>query len=175
MTVTDFNTKFESLENLLFGFAMKLTKNRDRSKDLMQETVMRAFKNKDRFREGTNFKAWITTIMRNSFINNYRKQRTRNRVEQPVEDILHIADKAVVNEKASSSIMMIELETILANLSDTYRIPFSMFYEGYAYLEIAEKMGLPIGTVKSRIFFARKQLKGAVTAKYGENVLEAVA
>ncbi len=175
MTVTEFNNKLENLEDLLFGFAMKLTKNRDRSKDLMQETVMRAFKNKDRFNEGTNFKAWVTTIMRNSFINDYRKQRTRNRVEQPVEDMLHVADQAVVSETASSSIMMTELEMILANLSDTYRIPFSMFYEGYSYIEIAEKMNLPIGTVKSRIFFARKQLKGAVTAKYGENVLEAVA
>lgn len=175
MTVTDFNKKFNTLESLLFGFAMKLTKNRDRSKDLMQETLMRAFKNKDRFREGTNFKAWITTIMRNSFINNYRKMRTRNRVEQPVEDMLHVADKAVVKEKASSSIMMTELKTILSNLSDTYRVPFSMFYEGYSYIEIGEKMNLPIGTVKSRIFFARKQLKAAVTTKYGENVLAEVA
>jgi len=175
MTVTDFNQKLDTLEDLLFGFAMKLTKNRDRSKDLMQETVMRAFKNKDRFREGTNFKAWVTTIMRNSFINNYRKMRTRNRVEQPVEDMLHVADKAVVSEKASSSIMMTELETILSNLSDTYRVPFSMFYEGYSYIEIGEKMNLPIGTVKSRIFFARKQLKAAVTNKYGENVLSEVA
>lgn len=175
MTVTDFNNKFDSLEDLLFGFAMKLTKNRDRSKDLMQETVMRAFKNKDRFKEGTNFKAWVTTIMRNSFINNYRKMRTRNRVEQPVEDMLHVADQAVVSEKASSSIMMKELEIILANLSDTYRVPFSMFYEGYSYIEIGEKMNLPIGTVKSRIFFARKQLKAAVTTKYGQNVLAEVA
>ena len=171
MTVTEFNTQFNELEDLLFGFAMKLTKNRDRSRDLMQETVMRAYKNKDRFQNGTNFKAWITTIMRNSFINNYRKQRTRNNVEQPVEDMLHVADQAVTTEKASSSIMMEELQDILKNLSDTYRIPFTMFYEGYQYLEIAAHMNLPIGTVKSRIFFARKQLKQTITAKYGENVL----
>ncbi len=172
MTVTEFNTKFNNLESLLFGFAMKLTKNRDRSRDLMQETTLRAFKNKDRFREGTNFKAWITTIMRNSFINEYRKQRTRNKAEQPVEDILHLANDAVVGEKATSSIMMQELTGIVSQLSDTYRIPFTMFYNGYHYNEIAESMNLPIGTIKSRIFFARKQLKAAVTDKYGDNVME---
>lgn len=176
MTVTEFNNRFDNLENLLFGFAMKLTKNRDRSKDLMQETVFRAFKNKDRFREGTNFKAWVTTIMRNSFINDYRKRRTRNKTEQPVEDMLHLANDVIVNEKASSSIMMTELKKILADLSDIYRVPFTLYYDGYQYNEIAEKMNLPIGTVKSRIFFARKKLKAAVTDKYGENVLqEAVA
>lgn len=175
MTVTEFNTRFDNLESLLFGFAMKLTKNRDRSRDLMQETTLRAFKNKDRFREGTNFKAWITTIMRNSFINEYRKQRTRNKAEQPVEDILHLANEAVVGEEASSSIMMKELSSIVAELSDTYRVPFTMFYNGYQYSEIATQMGLPIGTVKSRIFFARKELKAAVTDKYGDNVMELVA
>lgn len=175
MTVNEFNNNFENLEDLLFGFAMKLTKNRDRARDLMQETLMRAFKNKERFRKGTNFKAWVTTIMRNSFINNYRKQRTRNRIEQPVEDMLHIADRAITNEKASSSMMMKELNVILNQLSDTYRVPFIMFYEGYAYLEIAEEMNLPIGTVKSRIFFARKQLKNAITQKYGKNILAEVA
>ena len=175
MTVTEFNTKLDKLENLLFGFAMKLTKSRDRSQDLMQETVLRAFKNKDRFREGTNFKAWITTIMRNSFINEYRKRRTRNRTEQPVEDMLHLANDAVVEEKASSSIMMRELVSIVGELSDTYRVPFTMFYDGFQYSEIADQLELPIGTVKSRIFFARKQLKAAVNDKYGENVLQSVA
>lgn len=169
MTATEFNTRYSELEDLLFGFAMKLTKNRDRSKDLMQDTVMRAYKNKDRFQNGTNFKAWVTTIMRNSFINDYRKQRTRNRVEQPVEDMLHIADKAVVTERANSSIMLKELEQIVRNLADTYKVPFMMFYRGYSYLEISAHMELPIGTVKSRIFFARKQLKAAIGEKYGEN------
>lgn len=173
MTVNEFNTRFAELEDLLFGFAMKLTKNRDASKDLMQETVMRAFNNKDRFQNGTNFKAWVTTIMRNSFINDYRRQRTRNRAEAPVEDLLHIANDAVVKESATSSIMMQELEKILAALSDTYRIPFSMFYRGYSYIEIGENLNLPIGTVKSRIFFARKQLQAAVTERFGSDVLQA--
>lgn len=169
MTVSEFNTRFSELEDLLFGFAMKLTKNRERSKDLMQETVMRAFKNKDRFKNGTNFKAWITTIMRNSFINEYRKQRTRNRAEQPVEDLLYIADQAVVAEKANASILLKELERIVEALHDTYRVPFMMFYRGYSYLEISAHLQLPIGTVKSRIFFARKQLKGSIAERYGDD------
>lgn len=175
MTVSEFNQQLENLEDLLFGFAMKLTKNRDRSRDLMQETSYRAFKSLDRFRDGTNFKAWVTTIMRNSFINNYRKQRTRNKVEQPVEDMLHVADQAVMGEKASSSIMMGELMQILDDLSDTYRVPFKMYYEGYQYNEIAKRMNLPIGTIKSRIFFARKQLKSSITEKYGEDMRTLVA
>jgi RNA polymerase sigma-70 factor (ECF subfamily) len=174
MTVTEFNSKYETIENLLIGFAMKLTKNRNRANDLMQETVMRAYKNRDRFRDGTNFKAWVTTIMRNSFINDYRKQKTRNRVEQPVEDVINLASSAIKKEEASSNIMMEELNTIVDSLSDTYRVPFMMFYEGFSYLEIAEKMNLPIGTVKSRIFFARKQLKAKVEARYGNNVLETI-
>ncbi len=174
MTITEFNSNYKSIENLLTGFAMKLTKNRNRADDLMQETVMRAYKNRDRFRDGTNFKAWVTTIMRNSFINDYRKQKTRNRVEQPVEDVINLASSAIRKEEASSNIMMGELNNIVSSLSDTYRIPFTMFYRGYAYLEIAEEMKLPIGTVKSRIFFARKQLKEKVESRYGNNVLEAI-
>lgn len=166
MTTTEFNTKFNDLENLLMGFAMKLTKNKEKSKDLFQETAMRAFKNRKSFNQGTNFKAWVTTIMRNSFINNYRKVRTRNRVEQPVENILFIASKAVESEKASSVIMMKELNKIIDSLTDTYKVPFMMYYRGFSYIEIAEAVNLPIGTVKSRIFFARKQLKAKIEACY---------
>jgi len=175
MTVTEFNTRFENLENLLFGFAMKLTKNRDRSKDLMQDTLMRAFRNKDRFRPGTNFKAWVTTIILNSFINEYRKQRTRNRVEQPVEDIRSLSNTTMTSEKATSAVTMKELSKIVNSLSDIYRIPFKMFYEGYSYLEIAAELDLPIGTVKSRIFFARKELKKAITAEYAYGLLTTAA
>ena len=174
MTVTEFNSRYDAIENLLTGFAMKLTRNKDLANDLKQETVMRAFDNRDRFRSGTNFKAWVTTIMRNSFINDYRKQKTRNRVEQPVEDITYLASNSMKSEEASSNIMMQELTTIVDSLADAYRIPFTMFYRGYSYLEIAEKVQLPIGTVKSRIFFARKQLKEKITARYEGNALESI-
>ena len=175
MTVTEFNTKYTQLEDLLFGFAMKLTRNRDRAKDLMQETLMRAFKNKDRFRQGTNFKAWITTIMRNSFINNYRKQRTRNRVETPVEDMNVLTESTIAKESATTQMTMEELQKIVRNLSDLYSVPFTMFYEGYSYLEIAAHLDIPIGTIKSRIFFARRELKKAIRKNYSDGVLSIAA
>lgn len=172
MTVAEFNSNYKNVEGLLIGFAMKLTKSRNRADDLMQETVMRAYKNRDCFHEGTNFKAWITTIMRNSFINDYRKRKTRNNVECAVEDVIKLASKASKREDASSIIMMKELNKIVNSLSDEYRLPFRMFHRGYSYLEIADNMDLPIGTIKSRIFFARKQLKTKIEALYGSNIMQ---
>lgn len=171
MTVQEFNSKFGATEELLLGFALKLTRNRDSANDLMQETAMRAYSHRERFQNGTNFKAWVTTIMRNSFINNYRRRKTRNQVEQPFEDIIPISPNVIQPEESNSIIMLKELNSLVKGLSPGHRKPFSMYYEGYSYNEIAEKMSLPIGTVKSRIFFARKQLKTKITAHYGlENI-----
>lgn len=167
MTTTEFNAKYEPLEDLLFAFAMKLTKNKVNAQDLMQETVCRAFKNKDRFKEGTNFKAWITTIMRNNFINDYRKKKTRNKVEAPIEDFGYFVENKSVEGNTNSLIMTKELKKMINSLSEGFKKPFKMFYEGYHYNEIAEKMNIPIGTVKSRIYFARKKLRKMVNARYG--------
>lgn len=169
MTVQEFNVRLAKLENLLFAFAMKLTKNREDAKDLYQETAFRAFNHKDRYTMGTNFKAWVTTIMRNTFINNYRKKKTRNKVEAPIEDLLYAIENKAVNGTAESNILTTELTRIIDELKDGYKIPFTMFLRGYQYNEIAEHMDLPMGTVKSRIFFARKQLKATITDLYGEN------
>ena len=171
MNATEFNRNFEEINDLLFGFAMKLTKNRTEAKDLIQETALRSYSNIDRFKPGTNFKAWVTTIMRNSFINDYRKKRTRNRVEKPADEFVEAIENTAVRNEAHSQIMITELQEIINTLSDAYREPFTMFYEGFQYNEIAEKMNLPMGTVKSRIFFARKQIKDAVAVNYGENRL----
>ena len=170
MTTANFNSRIQKIDNLLFGFAMKLTNNRDNAKDLYQETVFRAFKNKDRFTVGTNFKAWVTTIMRNSFINNYRKKKTRNKIETPIEDMMYALKDKVIGAKAESNMMTTELNRMIDELKDSYRIPFTMFLKGYQYNEIAEHMDLPMGTVKSRIFFARKQLKSTVTEFFGEDI-----
>lgn len=169
MTSQDFLDRYETINNLLFGFAMKLTRNKEEAKDLQQETICRAFKNRHRFTVGTNFKAWITTIMRNTFINNYRKKLTRNKVEQPVTDFLYAIENKAVKNEAERLIMGQELEAIISNLKETYRQPFLMFYMGYQYMEIAESMNLPIGTVKSRIFFARKKLIESIRARFGQD------
>jgi len=175
MTNTAYNSNLEKIESLLFGFAMKLTHNKENAKDLMQETLMRSYNHKDRFTEGTNFKAWVTTIMYNSFVNNYRKKKTRNKVVKPIEDFSYMIANKSVEGNGDSVIMMKELKKMVGNLSDSYKVPFEMMVQGYQYDEIAKKINLPMGTVKSRIFYARKKLQGMVNSRYGsiENVMAA--
>ena len=167
MTILKFNHNLAQIQRLLFAFAMKLTSNREDAKDLYQETVMRAFASKNRFEEGTNFKAWTTTIMRNCFINEYRKRRTRNLIEQPLEDNAEFCVKQAVRNDAGTIIMMKELRVMLDEMDEAHRVPFEMFFDGFEYQEIADKLNLPMGTVKSRIFFARKKMKDAIHKSYG--------
>ncbi len=171
MTTSAFNSNYKPLEDLLFAFAMKLTRDVVNAQDLMQETLCRAYKNKDRFKEGTNFKAWITTIMRNNYINDYRKLKTRNKVEAPVEDYGYMVENKAVDGDANSIIMMKELTNMVDDLTEDFKKPFVMFKDGYHYDEIAAEMNIPIGTVKSRIYFARKKLKGMIQNQYGTTML----
>lgn len=170
MTTTEFNTKYKPLEDLLYSFAMKLTRSKVRTQDLMQETLFRAFKNKDRFKEGTNFKAWITTIMRNNFINDYRKRKIRNKLEAPIEDYGYFVENKSIESDINSIIMMKELNKLVDSLPKNFQEPFIMFNEGYHYDEIATIMNIPIGTVKSRIYFARKKLKAMIFQQYGNSL-----
>ncbi|MFK8007567.1 MAG: RNA polymerase sigma factor [Saprospiraceae bacterium] len=167
MTTIEFNQHVNKIESLLFGFAMKLTRNKENAKDLMQETMMRCFDKKDRFQEGTNFKSWSTTVMYNSFINHYRKRKTRNKVIKPVEDFNFMVENKSMEGNAYSRIMMKELKNMVGNLKKDYKVPFNLFIEGFQYDEIAEKLDVPMGTIKSRIFYARKKLKGMCKKRYG--------
>ena len=171
MTNLKFNHNLGQIQGLLLAFALKLTANRDDAKDLYQETVMRAFASKERFEEGTNFKAWVTTIMRNCFINEYRKRRTRNHVESPLEDHVQYASAQSVRNDCNSNIMLNELNSMLGNMDAAHRVPFEMFFNGFEYQEIAETLDLPMGTVKSRIFFARKKMKAMIQDNYGSEYL----
>ncbi len=173
LTNIEFQQRYNEYHDLLFGFAMKLTRNLDNANDLMQETACRAFRHRGKFTIGTNFKAWMTTIMRNTFINGYRKKRTRNKVEAPIEDFLFAIENKTINGTAESSVMMNELEALLGKLSTTYRIPFVMFVKGYQYQEIAEQLDIPIGTVKSRIYSARQNMQKMIKEHYGSAILSA--
>ncbi|NBB89357.1 MAG: sigma-70 family RNA polymerase sigma factor [Bacteroidetes bacterium] len=167
MTAEKFNGMIDDLSHVLYSFAYNLTKSADASKDLYQETAYRAITNRDKFREGTNFKAWMFTIMKNIFINNYRKKKKANTIIDTTENMYYINSGSVtINNKAESSIMTHELTAMIEELDDSTRIPFMMHYEGYKYQEIADELELPLGTVKSRIFFARKELKGKIAARY---------
>lgn len=172
MSTLDFNKDFDSMANLLHSFAYNLTKNVEDAKDLFQETAYRAITNQDKFRPGTNFKAWLFTIMKNIFINNYRKKMKANTIMDSTDNLYYInSGSTTVSNGASSNIMMKELTRIVDKLDDSIKVPFMMHYQGYKYQEIADHLNLPLGTVKSRIFFARKELKDSIRGKYQEEQL----
>lgn len=167
MSTLEFYDKFTALDSIMHSFAYKLTKNMEDSRDLFQETMFRALKNKEKFRAGTNFKAWMLTIMKNIFINDYRKKMKANTIMDSTDNNFYInSGKNTINNMGDSNIMFDELSNMVDELSDDIRIPFVMHYKGYKYQEIADYLDLPLGTVKSRIFFARKELKLKIERRY---------
>ena len=167
MSQLEFETRFNQMTALLNAFAYNLTKNLEDAKDLYQETAYRAMTNMDKFRPGTNFKAWLFTIMKNIFINNYRKNVKTRTIIDSTENLYYInSGAASISNSAESNIMMDELSTMVENLDESLRVPFEMHYLGHKYQEIADTLHLPLGTVKSRIFFARKELKDMIEKRY---------
>jgi RNA polymerase sigma-70 factor, ECF subfamily len=168
MTSAEFSNKLSGLNTLLHSFAYNLTKNVEDAKDLFQETTFRALSNRDKFQPGTNFKAWTFTIMKNIFINNYRKKVKANTILDTTDNQFYLNSGAhAVPNSAEGDIMLKELSGMVAHLDDSIRVPFMMHFEGYKYQEIADDLDLPLGTVKSRIFFARKELKDRILHNYG--------
>ena len=149
------------VQNDLLRFAYKLTSDREEANDLLQETSLKALDNEEKYTPDTNFKGWIYTIMRNIFINNYRRQVRSATVVDTTEDLYHLnlsQESGLTTPEGSFAAK--EISVAINSFSKEYKVPFSMYIAGYKYSEIAEKMGLPLGTVKSRIFFARKRLQG---------------
>jgi RNA polymerase sigma-70 factor (ECF subfamily) len=170
MSKKDFTNSFYTLTPSLKSFAYNLTKDNDEAKDLYQETAFRAMTNRDKFRAGTNLKAWLFTIMKNIFINNYRKKAKANTVMDSTDNMYYINSGDIsISNGAGTNIMMEELNGMVGNLDETLKVPFEMHYVGYKYQEIADHLDLPLGTVKSRIFFARKELKDQIQAQYGNH------
>ena len=149
-----------SLQANLLNFAYMLTSNRDDAYDLLQDTTLKALDNEDKYADNTNFKGWVFTIMRNIFINNYRRAGRAATVIDTTENLYHLnlsQDSGL--DTPEGSYTAAEFTSAIAELPAEYSVPFNMHVQGFKYNEIAEKMNLPLGTVKSRIFFARKQLQ----------------
>ncbi|MBD5244827.1 MAG: sigma-70 family RNA polymerase sigma factor [Bacteroides sp.] len=160
MATVEFQTRLMSLQANLLNFAYMLTSNRDDAHDLVQDTTLKALDNADKYVENTNFKGWVFTIMRNIFINNYRRVMRNATVVDQTEDLYHLnlsQDSGIDSPEESYSVQ--EITAAINEFPEKYRIPFSMHVAGYKYNEIADETGLPLGTVKSRIFFARQQLQ----------------
>ncbi len=144
----------------LLRFALKLTSDHDDAQDLLQETSLKALDNREKYTPATNFKGWLYTIMRNLFINNYRKVMRDNTFVDRTENLYHInlsEDSGFESTEKAYDIK--EIHRAVHALPKEYRIPFAMHISGFKYREIAEKLNLPIGTVKSRIFFTRQKLQ----------------
>lgn len=173
MSTLDFYTNFSKVTAVLQAFAYNLTQNMEDARDLYQETAYRAIKNREKFNPGTNFKAWLMTIMKNIFINDYRKKVKQNTILDKTDNNYYINsnDNAVPND-AESNMLQKELTDMIEALEDGLRIPFLLHFQGYKYQEIADQMKLPLGTVKSRIFFARRELKKQIGKFYNQPSIE---
>ncbi len=160
MSTLEFNQMLLNNTEFLRPFAITLTRDAEEAKDLVQETMFRALANKDKYNVGTNIKAWLYTIMRNIFINNYRRRSKQATIfdSTPNDYLLNLSQGAVTNE-AIANINMKEVQQAIHELPDIFRNPFLLYFDGFKYQEIADMLGEPLGTIKSRIHFARKLLK----------------
>lgn len=160
MSSKNFQAKLMGLQSNLLNFAYILTSNRDDAMDLLQDTTLKALDNEEKYVDNVNFKGWVFTIMRNIFINNYRKAARAATVVDTTDDLYHLnlsQDSGIATPEGAFGAR--EITDAINSFPEKYREPFSMHVAGYKYEEIAQKMNLPVGTVKSRIFYTRQQLQ----------------
>ncbi|MGB0136829.1 MAG: RNA polymerase sigma factor [Flavobacteriales bacterium] len=160
MSTLEFNQLLTGNMNYLRQFAIGFTKNVDDAEDLLQETMVKALRYRNNFAEGTNIKGWLYTIMRNIFINNYKRKKFQNTITDSTENQYYLNQNTKYSaDSVTWHISEKDINKAIDKLSDTFQVPFTMFLEGYHYDEIADHLSIPMGTVKSRIFHARKKLQ----------------
>lgn len=164
MSSIEFNQLLLNNAEFLKPFAINLTRDTESAKDLFQETLYKAIANQDKYNVGTNIKAWLFTIMRNIFINNYRRKAKQQTIfDNTPNDYLLNYKQATVANTAESEIRVKEIRVAVHNLPEIFKTPFLLYFEGYKYHEISALLYEPLGTIKSRIHFARKLLKEQVS------------
>ncbi|RYY88634.1 MAG: RNA polymerase sigma factor [Chitinophagaceae bacterium] len=156
MGIQEFNSLVVYSAEGLRPFAITLTKDREAAQDLYQETVFKALAHRDKYQPGTNIKAWLSTIMRNIFINEYRRAERKRTVFDAVQ---YSARNESPQMGAESKLRLKEINTALYTLPVIFKQACVLYLQGYKYQEIAEALGEPLGTIKSRIHFARKMLQ----------------
>lgn len=160
MTSNEFNLMVQPFQPALKSFAFQFTKDDESADDLVQETMLKMIMYEHKFEPGTNLKAWLFMIMRNTFINNYRRNKKKIAIIKQ-DEVISFADlhHSAVNNLGENKFVMKDINRALSRLSESLRKPFVRYVEGYKYHEIAEELAIPIGTVKTRIHHARTQLK----------------
>lgn len=160
MTSLEFTYQLGKMSKSLKPFALKLTKDSEDANDLLQDTLMKAFTNRDKYTDGTNLKAWLYTIMKNTFITNYQRMVRKNTFIDTSDNLHYINSmESSTDNLAYSTFAMDDINRAVESLDEVYRTPFMMHFRGFKYHEIAQKLAIPIGTVKNRIHIARKELK----------------
>ncbi len=160
MTSVEFSYSLNQLSGVLKPFALKLTRDIDDANDLLQDTMVKAYTNQDKFAEGTNLKAWLYTIMKNTFITNYQKMVRRATFVDTTDNLHYINSSATLIENSAYGEFAIDdIYQAIDKLDEIFSTPFLLYYRGFKYHEIADRLSIPIGTVKNRIHIARKYLK----------------
>ncbi|TAL49120.1 MAG: RNA polymerase sigma factor [Chitinophagaceae bacterium] len=164
MSVLEFNELLLTNADFLKPFAVNLTKDNETAKDLYQETLYKALANHEKYNTGTNIKAWLFTIMRNIFINDYRRKAKQQTIfDNTVNDYLLNYNQLTVANAAEANLKMKEINKAINSLPEIFRTPFLLYFDGYRYHEISRALNEPLGTIKSRIHFARKLLKEQIS------------
>ena len=160
MSTLEFRDMLVSQADFLKPFAINLTRDTEAAKDLYQETVYKALANQEKYNSGTNLKAWLYTIMRNIFINDYRRKVKQKTIfdSTPNEYLINLKQSTVSNA-AETDMRLKEIKSAIQQLPEIFKTPFLLYFDGYKYQEIAAALNEPLGTIKSRIHFARKLLK----------------
>lgn len=160
MNSVTFENELMSVRPNLMNYAYQLTQCEDDAEDLVQETMYKILKNAQKFVTEHNFKGWAFTILKNIFINDYRKNTKRKQINDitPNDYFLNLTT-LYTQETPDALVSEKEILEVVSSLPDELRIPFNYYLQGYQYQEIAEKINIPLGTVKSRIYFARKKMQ----------------
>ncbi len=164
MSTPEFSQLLVNNAGFLKPFAINLTKDTEAANDLYQETLYKALANHEKYNTGTNIRAWLFTIMRNIFINDYRrKAKQRTIFDNSSNDYLINQKQATVSNTAESEMRIKEIKKAILDLPEIFKTPFLLYFDGYKYNEIADLLQEPLGTIKSRIHFARKLLKEQIS------------
>ena len=160
MDTAEFRRELLEAQSELQRFAYRLTADKEAANDLLQETSLKALDNMARYTPDTNFTGWVYTIMRNIFINNYRREIREQALIGYIDNLYHLnitdsVEMFVVDNGYDSK----EISRVIQNLPREYSIPFLMYTSGFKYKEIAERLALPLGTVKNRIYLTRRMLQ----------------
>jgi RNA polymerase sigma factor (sigma-70 family) len=154
MSTAEFDSMVLHHSESLRPFAIALTRDYEAANDLCQEALYKAFAHHNKYEQGTSIKAWLYTIMRNIFINDYRRS-VRKKV---VLDTFYRSQTQYA-PSSETGVRLKEIHEAIHQLPSIFRNAFMLYLEGYKYHEIASSLNEPLGTIKSRIHFARKLLQ----------------